>query len=680
MSHKLKKRYLLQRVKIAASIMAGVVLMSWLHAPGVWAYPIAFEDSAGKQIVINQRPQRVVSIVPSVTEMILRIGAGDALQAVTYHDVSPSVAALKDRVGGFFSPSIEKIKAKQPDVIFLSGLQKEVEVAFQDTNCILIDLETRTISDSYEQLNLLGRIFDREAEANQLVQDIQAQLDVMAKKVAKIPEAKRKRVMRLMGREQVMTPGADSFQNDMIRRAGGIPPDFGKKGAIVPVTLAEWTAFNPQVLYGCGGDRQAAQRLLDQPGWRDVEAVKAGNILYFPCDLTCRAATHTDLFVSWLSANIYTKRYADKTQQVLPNKVLKNRTLDLEMPYVQQARIVYSHLADFTHKTLLIDFDQPMAVHSTLHGFKENISTIGNHYSPPPYWRIGHSLGQEIIGNDVRQTMGLDPEQTCFLMTGANMDGVSIQQASFKGMSVLALVTAGVRSNAVRSSRDSGNYYEPGTINILLLPNMKLSPRAMARAVITATEAKTAALLDLDVRSTYLPRRYKATGTGTDNILVAQGTGTGIDLSGGHSKMGELIAKCVYRGVREAIFNQNGMVSQRSIYQRLRERNLSIFGVIDRDCPCGMKRGEFIKQVELILLEPRYSNFLEAALALSDEHEKGLLKDTSPFSLWCRQITEDIAGRPVKAEKELVVGEGIPVVLEMALEAILNGVYYTYNE
>jgi hypothetical protein len=53
--------------------------------------------------------------------------------------------------------------------------------------------------------------------------------------------------------------------------------------------------------------------------------------------------------------------------------------------------------------------------------------------------------------------------------------------------------------------------------------------------------------------------------------------------------MGELIANSVYRGVQEAIFNQNGIVSQRSIYQRLRERNLSIFGVIDRDCPCAMK-------------------------------------------------------------------------------------------
>ena len=57
----------------------------------------------------------------------------------------------------------------------------------------------------------------------------------------------------------------------------------------------------------------------------------------------------------------------------------------------------------------------------------------------------------------------------------------------------------------MRMSVDEGPFYEPGTINIVLLTNMKLSPRAMARAIITATEAKTAALQDLDVRSSVQP-------------------------------------------------------------------------------------------------------------------------------------------------------------------------------
>ena len=54
-----------------------------------------------------------------------------------------------------------------------------------------------------------------------------------------------------------MTPGSDSFQNDLIRLAGGIPPDFGRKGGVITVSKEEWQAFNPEVIYGCGEDKKS---------------------------------------------------------------------------------------------------------------------------------------------------------------------------------------------------------------------------------------------------------------------------------------------------------------------------------------------------------------------------------------------------------------------------------------
>ncbi|SLM29684.1 hypothetical protein MTBBW1_1940011 [Desulfamplus magnetovallimortis] len=63
-----------------------------------------------------------------------------------------------------------------------------------------------------------------------------------------------KRVIRIMGRKSVMTPGNDSFQNELISLSGGIPPDFGRSGSVIEVTKDEWIKFNPQVIYGCGND------------------------------------------------------------------------------------------------------------------------------------------------------------------------------------------------------------------------------------------------------------------------------------------------------------------------------------------------------------------------------------------------------------------------------------------
>ncbi len=69
----------------------------------------------------------------------------------------------------------------------------------------------------------------------------------------------------------------------------------------------------------------------------------------------------------------------------------------------------------------------------------------------------------------------------------------------------------------------------------------------------TITEAKVAALQDLNVRSSY-NRDYQATGTGTDNVIVVSGTENPvITYSGGHAKFGEVMARATYWAVRSAL-------------------------------------------------------------------------------------------------------------------------------
>jgi iron complex transport system substrate-binding protein len=277
----------------------------------------------------------------------------------------------------------------------------------------------------------------------------------------------------------------------------------------------------------------------------------------------------------------------------------------------------------------------------------------------------------------IYQVIGKSEKTASFLFTGADMDNLAVKREKFKDMEVCALVTAGVKSNAVRMSRDEGRFYEPGTINIILLPNMKLTSRAMTRAIISATEAKTSALMDLDIRSSYSSLLHQATGTGTDNIIVVRGTGGEIDNSGGHSKLGELIAKAVYQAVQEAICKQNKITASRNIFQRLMERNISIYRLISgMKCECIPKKCTLLGSVEEILLDPRYSGFVESALVLSDNYEKGLIKDLSTYELWCRLIAEDIAGKKIEQMKELVFMDDMPVVLKMALNAVLNGVSF----
>ena len=641
-----------------------------------FSYPVEFIDSQGNKITINDRPSQVVSLVPSITEIIFKIGAGDAVKAITYHDTYPSEAATKEIIGGFFSPSLKTIEAMRPDVIFYSHFHKQVKDKFGHGKCHLVNLETDSMADSYKNIRILGRIFNKEDEAKKVIYRIKNELQIITKKVARIPQPKRKRVIRLMGRDEVMTPGDDSFQNEMIRAAGGIPPELGKKGDIVVITKEEWMRFNPHIIYGCGGDRETARKFFDRPGWKDVDAVKNGNIFYFPCNLTCRASTNTGYFVSWLSSRIYTDEFSNKEDQVLEEKIFKSRKLDLDLDYIEDARISYSHIHDFLNKTLIIDFKQPLSVVSTLEGEQKGIESVGNHYSPPPCWGIGHKSGLSGVRKRVYQVIGKSEETASFLFTGADMDNLVVKRQKFNDMEIYVLVTAGVKSNAVRMSKDEGRFYEPGTINIILLPNMKLTPRAMTRAVISATEAKTAALQDLDIRSAYSSLYNQATGTGTDNIIVVQGTGTRIENAGGHSKLGELIAKAVYAGVQEAVYKQNGIVNSRNVFQRLKDRKISMFALTSGiKCNCSLKKRDLVGAVEEILLNPRYAGFVEASFALSDDYERGLICDLSDYELWCRKVAEEIAGKEIEDMTDLIFPDHLPVVIKMSFNSILNGIY-----
>jgi len=236
---------------------------------------------------------------------------------------------------------------------------------------------------------------------------------------------------------------------------------------------------------------------------------------------------------------------------------LLEKAVDVSLNGVKAA-IIYHLFKGSEVNTLLVSFGRKRRVLSTLDGFKE-LCYVANTYAPPALEEYVMKKLSEFKRN-LPIALAIDPEKIAFLITAVSMDNLAVCEQSYEEFTVCCLATAGAKENAMRMGQDVTRYVERdgqvsaiGTINIILLTNATLTDGAMARAIITATEAKTAALQDLNVKSTYSPQ-FQATGTGTDNMIVVSGKmGKYLHVTSGHTKMSELIAFATKIAVTEAL-------------------------------------------------------------------------------------------------------------------------------
>ena len=252
----------------------------------------------------------------------------------------------------------------------------------------------------------------------------------------------------------------------------------------------------------------------------------------------------------------------------MKNLTAQNREKKIQLNLKDtDAKIVYHTYKGIQTNTLLVSFAEKRSILSTIDGYRK-VNHVGNTY-------ISHEMEKTVMTikdyqrfeKQLPLSLGIKPSQISFMSTGVDMDKLSVSEKSYKNLHVCCIATGGAKNNALRMGVDSGDWVETknsfelstGTINILLLTNVTLTTGAMARAIITATEAKTAALQDLRYMSTPSPQ-LQATGTGTDTMIVVSGTDPELTIrhTGGHTKMGELIAKATKEAVAQALKNFDG--------------------------------------------------------------------------------------------------------------------------
>lgn len=162
------------------------------------------------------------------------------------------------------------------------------------------------------------------------------------------------------------------------------------------------------------------------------------------------------------------------------------------------------------------------------------------------------------------------------MVTFAVVDAYSSASMRDDDLAVSVIATAGC-THAESAGEKTVTDHTAGTINLIVIIDGHPTESCLVSTIITATEAKTAALKELDVRSLYTGS--EATGTPTDAIVVAEtGHGASIIYGGPISKLGQLVAQCTKRAVKEAVAKApiGGYPQRRSLKERMAERHLPL--------------------------------------------------------------------------------------------------------
>lgn len=175
-----------------------------------------FTDQIGSRIYLEKPPQRIVSLVPSQTELLFDLGLGDKIQGLTKFCVHPPEARKRAQViGGTKKLHLDKIKALEPDLIIANKEENDREQVEQLAQTIPVwTSDIANLEQALEMISEVGRITGKHPEARVICQRISqsfADLGILSKP---------RRSLYLIWREPYMAVGGDTFIHDMMQKAG----------------------------------------------------------------------------------------------------------------------------------------------------------------------------------------------------------------------------------------------------------------------------------------------------------------------------------------------------------------------------------------------------------------------------------------------------------------------------
>jgi len=246
----------------------GALALALLPAVGQ-AEPIALPDHRGTTLVLPAPPQRIVSLLPSITESVCALGGCARLVGVDRYANSPPQVASLPRLGGLDDTQIERVVLLKPDVVLVAPSARVTDRLEQLGLKVLV-IDSNTHADVKRGLDTLARMLGAPAEATRVWAHIESEMTAAA---ARVPPALRGQRVYFEIDGSGYAAGQSSFIGQTLARLG--------MANVVGPELGPFPKLNPEFVVRAQPDIvMAAQRNVDampaRPGWSVLRALQSG--------------------------------------------------------------------------------------------------------------------------------------------------------------------------------------------------------------------------------------------------------------------------------------------------------------------------------------------------------------------------------------------------------------------
>ena len=265
--------------------LRGLALALLLATP---AAAFTTRDMLGREVTLAAPPARIVSLVPSVTEILYALNSEDMLVGVTDFCDFPAEARRKPSVGGMVAPSLEAVAALRPDLIVATteGTREDTFTQLTRLGIPVYLVAVHRVAEVKALIVRLGGLTGRQAAAAAIVAQLEQRIGAVTKAVGAL---ERPRVLYVLWPEPLIVPGRDTIVTELIQLAGGRSLTANDPDSWPRYSLEAAVAGRPEVIllanHGAGTGAIAEEK------WRrlsDLPAVKAGRLRSVNGDLLHR--------------------------------------------------------------------------------------------------------------------------------------------------------------------------------------------------------------------------------------------------------------------------------------------------------------------------------------------------------------------------------------------------------